>query len=184
MPSDQISTGSIRLTRAGLVTSGLATLALALAACVGPGLTPSAAPTPSAGPTLSAGARATASAGRSAAPSPSATASSGAPADPEPIHLILRPINDVVGSLTECSSTGSCQGDFMVGYDPLFDATTGKEVGTFAYECFLVDPETILYHCPGATITLVDRGQIVFTEVIEHAPGKPAGNRADHGGHR
>jgi hypothetical protein len=23
----------------------------------------------------------------------------------------------------------------MVGYDPLFDAETGTEVGTFAYEC-------------------------------------------------
>ena len=42
----------------------------------------------------------------------------------------------------------------MVGYDPLFDAETGTEVGTFAYECFLVDVASTLVHCPGVTITL------------------------------
>ena len=30
-----------------------------------------------------------------------------------------------------------------------------------------------LYHCPGVTITLTGRGEIVFTEMIEHEPGKP-----------
>jgi hypothetical protein len=50
---------------------------------------------------------------------------------------------------------------------------TDKQVGTFAYECFLVDVQFTLYHCPDATITLTGRGQIVFTEVIEHEPGKP-----------
>jgi hypothetical protein len=89
------------------------------------------------------------------------------------IHLILHAINDTVGSLTGCTNAGSCQGDYMVGDDPLFDAVTGKEVGTFAYECFLVDVGSTLYHCPGVTITLTGRGQIVFTEVIQHEPGKP-----------
>jgi hypothetical protein len=89
------------------------------------------------------------------------------------IHLIRHPINDTDGSLTGCSNPGSCQGDYMVGYDPLFDAVTGKQVGTLAYECFLVDVGFTLYHCPDATITLTGRGQIVFTEVIQHEPGKP-----------
>jgi hypothetical protein len=35
------------------------------------------------------------------------------------------------------------------------------------YECFLVDVGSTLYHCPGVTITLTGRGQIVFTEVGE-----------------
>jgi hypothetical protein len=61
----------------------------------------------------------------------------------------------------------------MVGYDPLFDVVTDKQVGTFAYECFLVDVGSTLYHCPDMTITLTGRGQIVFTEVIQHEPGKP-----------
>jgi hypothetical protein len=91
----------------------------------------------------------------------------------ETIHLSLHPINDTVGSLTGCSNPGACQGDFMVGYDPLVDVATGKQAGTFAYECFLVDVGSTLYHCPGVTITLTGRGQIVFTEVIEHEPGKP-----------
>jgi hypothetical protein len=55
----------------------------------------------------------------------------------------------------------------------MFDVATGKQVGTFAYECFLVDVQFTLYHCPDATITLTGRGQIVFTEVIQHEPGKP-----------
>src|SRR5450759_5015155 len=97
----------------------------------------------------------------------------GRPSPVGTIHLSLHPINDTVGSLTGCSNPGACQGDFMVGYDPLFDVATGKQAGTFAYECFLVDVGSTLYHCPGVTITLTGRGQIVFTEVIEHEPGKP-----------
>ena len=61
----------------------------------------------------------------------------------------------------------------MVGYDPLFDVATGKQAGMLAYECFLVDVGSTLYHCPGMTITLNGRGQIVVTEVIQHEPGKP-----------
>ncbi len=60
----------------------------------------------------------------------------------------------------------------MVAYD-LFDAATGRQVGTFAYECFLVDVLSTLYNYPGVTITLTGRGQIVFTDVIEHEAGKP-----------
>jgi len=110
-----------------------------------------------------------------AAAAPSVAPQSLAPAESPAgtIHLSLHPINDTVGSLTGCANPGSCQGDFMVGYDPLFDVDTGKQVGTFAYECFLVDVGSTLYHCPGVTITLNGRGQIVFTEVIEHEPGKP-----------
>jgi hypothetical protein len=104
----------------------------------------------------------------SAPAAPSVTPLSLTPAaahQPQTIHLILHAINDKVGSL---------QGvNFMVGYDPMFDAATGKEVGTFAYECFLVDVGSALYHCPGVTITLSGRGQIAFTEVIQHEPGMP-----------
>ena len=113
-----------------------------------------------------------------AAPTPARTEAPTAPSpaaahQPQTIHLILHVINDTAGSLAKCSSTGSCQGDFMVGYDPLVDAASGKEVGTFAYECFLVDVASTRFHCPGVTITLTGRGQIVFTELIEHLPGKP-----------
>ena len=94
-----------------------------------------------------------------------------AASQPQTIHLILHPVNDTGGSPPGCS--GPCHGDFMAGYDPLFDADTGKEVGTFAYECFLVDVASFRYHCPGVTITLTGRGLIVFTELIEHETGKP-----------
>jgi hypothetical protein len=152
-------------------------LALALGACSAANspATPSASTAgssaaTSSSPTLSA------SPSQSAVATPSVgpvTASLAATNQPQTIHLILHPVNDTVGSLTGCSSPGSCQGDFMAGYDPLVDAETGKEVGTFAYECFLVDVASTLYHCPGVTITLTGRGQIVFTELIEHLPGKP-----------
>jgi hypothetical protein len=108
----------------------------------------------------------------SAGPSPAATQAPAAAQTLE-MHLILQPVNDTVGSLTACSSPGGCQGDFMVGYDPLVDATNSKQVGTFAYECFLVDVASTRYHCPGVVISLTGRGDIVFTEVIEHAPGRP-----------
>jgi hypothetical protein len=173
----------IRATRAGSAVACLATLVLALAACGAtpptgssaaslkgsPGTEPSSAsstPTgvPSTGPLPSA---------MALSPSPASTPGPSAAHQPLTIHLILHPINDTVGSLTGCSNAGTCQGDFMVGYDPLFDAAIGKEVGTFAYECFLVDVASTRYHCPDVTITLTGRGQIVFTEVIEHEPDKP-----------
>lgn len=113
-------------------------------------------------------------AGCSAAASP-VTAPTPAPTTllPETIHLILHADNDTTGSLEGCTNWPSCQGDYMLGYDPLFDAATGEQVGTLAYECFLVDTASTLFHCPGNTITLLDRGQIVFAEAIEHEPDKP-----------
>jgi hypothetical protein len=61
----------------------------------------------------------------------------------------------------------------MTGDDPLFDADTGKEVGSFAYRCILVDVASLRYGCSGVTITLDGRGQIVFTELIQHEVGRP-----------
>jgi hypothetical protein len=163
----------IRVYRAHFVVTCLAIAALALAACSGAATAaPTASPTapPTAAPT------ATPTAPPTSTPTAAATAASMLPAavrQPQTIHLILHATNDTVGSLTGCSGTKSCQGDFMVGYDPLYDAASGKKVGTFAYECFLVDTGSTLYHCPGVTITLTGRGQIVFTEVIQHEPGMP-----------
>jgi hypothetical protein len=139
----------------------------------------SAATVPSAAPTSPPGAVAAPSVAPPS-PTPTVAAPSVAPQSlaaaartAETIHLSLHPINDTVGSLMGCSNPGSCQGDFMVGYDPLFDVATGKQAGMLAYECFLVDVGSTLFHCPGMTITLTGRGQIAFTEVIEHEPGKP-----------
>jgi hypothetical protein len=143
-----------------------------LAACSAATL-PSAAPT-SPSPAVAAPSGAPlSSAPTVAAPSVAPQSPAGAGRTAETIHLNLHPINDTVGSLMGCSNPGSCQGDFMVGYDPMFDVATGKQAGTLAYECFLVDVGSTLFHCPGMTITLTGRGQITFTEVIEHEPGKP-----------
>jgi hypothetical protein len=113
------------------------------------------------------------------AAAPSVAPQSLAPAaagQPQTIHLIDYPTSGTevsVGSITGCKDS-TCLGDYMVGYDPVVDAVTGKEVGTLAYECFLVDPGSTLYHCPGNTFTLTGRGQIVFAEVIQHEAGDPA----------
>jgi len=67
-----------------------------------------------------------------------------------------------------------------VGYDPLFDAETGTEVGTFACECFLVDVASTLYHCPGVTITLT-RPRADRLRRGDRARSRQAANdRADH----
>jgi hypothetical protein len=100
---------------------------------------------------------------------------SAAAHQPLTIHIFDYPTGgtDVrVGSLTGCTDT-TCQGDYIVGYDRVVDAATGREVGTLAYECFLVDSGSTLYHCPGNTFTLTGRGQIVFAEVIQHEAGGP-----------
>lgn len=81
------------------------------------------------------------------------------------IHLIVNPINQTyvsVGTLTGCTTieTG-CQGDYFLVNDSLLDPTTTKRVGTVMGECFLVSPTTGTFHCPGPTITLIGRGQIV-----------------------
>jgi hypothetical protein len=139
-----VRTRLIRTRRTRLL-AGLATLALALAAC-GVAATPMPTAAPTAAPT---------------APAPAAAS------QPQTIHVIEHATNVSqvrVGSLSGCSNTTSCQGDYIVGDDPLADAVTGKEVGTLAFECFVVTTGDTLYHCPGITITLTGRGQIVFTE--------------------
>ena len=94
------------------------------------------------------------------------------------IHLTLRPSHDTqvsVGSLTGCTNTASCQGDYRIGDDPVFDAATGKEVGTLVYVEFVVLTGDQLYHSPANTITLTGRGQIVFTETLyDDGSGRPA----------
>lgn len=109
-----------------------------------------------------------------AACSPGGTPS-GAPA-PQTIHVLepARNMTEVsVGTLTGCTSTEGCQGDYVLGDDPLIDAMTREVVGSLLFECFRVDVATTLFHCPANTITLTDRGQIVYTEDIHFAAGYP-----------
>jgi hypothetical protein len=93
---------------------------------------------------------------------------------PRTIH-VLEPARNVtqvsVGSLTGCTSTTGCQGDYVLGDDPLLDATSNREVGSLLFECFRVDTGSSLFHCPGNTITLTGRGQIVYTENVHFATG-------------
>jgi hypothetical protein len=94
----------------------------------------------------------------------------GAVSQPQTIHLIEHAtnVNSVeVGSLTHCTNPTSCQGDYLIGNNPMFDAVTGKEVGTITFECFFIDTGSLLLHCPGSTITLTDRGQIVINEIVD-----------------
>jgi hypothetical protein len=151
------------------VVACLATLALALAACtsVNPSISPSASTAGSAGTGPAA----------SQAPTASQTAVTASPAhanQPQTIH-VLEPAKNVtqvsVGSLTGCTSTKGCQGDYVLGDDPLLDATTKQEVGRLLFECFRVDTGSSLFHCPGNTITLTGRGQIVYTEDVHFAAG-------------
>jgi hypothetical protein len=97
---------------------------------------------------------------------------------PQAIH-VLEPARNVtevsVGSLTGCTDTTGCQGDYVLGNDPLLDASTKKEVGSLAFECFRVDTGSSLFHCPGNTITLTGRGQIAYAEDVHFAPGYPTG---------
>jgi hypothetical protein len=142
-------TQSVRAIRARLIVPWLAALVLALAACSG-----------------------------ASSPSGPITASPALASQPQTIHVIEHPINSTtvrVGSLTGCTNTTSCQGDFYLGDNPLFDAATGTEVGTLKYECFVIDTGSSLYHCPGNTVTLTGRGQIVFTETVDF--DRPAGER-------
>jgi hypothetical protein len=140
----------------------LATLALALAAC-------------SANPS---GPSASADSSTGVEPSASQAADTASPAagQPQTIH-VLEPARNVtevhVGSLTGCTSTTGCQGDYVLGVDPLLDATTKQEVGSLLFECFRVDTGSSLFHCPGNTIVLTGRGQIVYTENVHFAPGYP-----------
>ena len=139
-------TQPIRAGRSRFVVAALTTLTLALAACSG--ANPSA--------------------------SPSASGANG----PQTIHLTLRPGNDSyvsVRSVTGCTNTTSCQGDYLIGDDLLFDAATGKQVGTLVYVEFVVDTGDTLFHSPANTITLNGRGQIVFSETLyDDGSGRPA----------
>ena len=96
------------------------------------------------------------------------------PASFQTIH-VLEPARNItqvsVGSLTGCVSLAACQGDYVLGNDPLLDATTGEVVGSLQFECFRVDTPTSLFHCPGNTFTLTGRGQIDFVEDVHFAPG-------------
>jgi len=152
--------------------AGLAILALALAACtsVNPSTSPSAS---------SAGSDGT---GRAASQAPIAgqvavTASSVVANQPQTIH-VLEPAKNVtevsVGALTGCTNKAGCQGDYVLGDDPLLDATSKKEVGRLLFECFRVETATTLFHCPGNTFVLTGRGQIAYTEDVHFAPGSPA----------
>ena len=79
-----------------------------------------------------------------------------------------------LGTLNGCTNTTSCVGDIYVGEKPLFDTVTGLEIGAIAFECFFIEAGTNRVHCPGVTITLTGRGQIVFTgtEDIDNAAGE------------
>jgi hypothetical protein len=98
--------------------------------------------------------------------------------EPQTIH-VLEPARNVtevsVGSLTGCTDATGCQGDYVLGNDPLLDASTKEEVGSLAFECFRVDAGSSLFHCPGNTITLTGRGKIIYAEDVHFAPGYPPG---------
>jgi hypothetical protein len=112
-------------------------------------------------------------AGAQASPAASVGATPAAASQPQTIHVLEDPIDFShvkVGSLTGCTAT-DCQGDILIGRSRMLDATTRKEVGTFLVNCSLVDPGESLYSCPANTITLTDRGQIVFTETLRFVTG-------------
>jgi hypothetical protein len=87
---------------------------------------------------------------------------------PQTIHVIEHPTNVTlvrVGSIAGCAKA-ICMGDYYAGISSMSDATTGKTVGTFVFECFVVDDASGLYHCPASTLDLTGRGQIVYTESV------------------
>ena len=112
------------------------------------------------------------------AASPSASPSASGTNQPQTIHVTLQPGNDTyvsVRSVTGCTNTTTCQGDYLIGDDLLFDAATGKQVGTLVYVEFVVDTGDTLFHSPANTITLTGRGQIVFSETLhDDGSGRPA----------
>jgi hypothetical protein len=167
-------TQSIRAKRVRFLLACAVALAMALAACS----TNAPASASAVGQTETESSASQAS-GTSHAPSASPVIPPpGTVNEPRTIHLILRPSNDTqvsVGSLSGCTNTTSCQGDYRIGDDPLFDATTGEEVGTLVYVEFVVKTGDSLFHSPGNTITLTGRGQIVFSETLyDDGSGRPA----------
>jgi hypothetical protein len=161
-------TQPLRARGTGIAIAGLVALALALAACTSANS--------SASPPASVRSSAGAAPGASHAPITTQAPSAGSfgANQPQTIH-VLEPAKNVtmvsVGSLTGCTSTAGCQGDYVLGDDPLLDATTKQEVGRLLFECFRVDTGSSLFHCPGNTITLTDRGQIVYTEDVHFIAG-------------
>jgi hypothetical protein len=97
-------------------------------------------------------------------------ASPSAGGQSQTIHLIEHPTNTnsvSVGSLTQCTDPTACRGDYLLGDNPLFDAVTNEQVGTTTFECFFFDPGKLLMHCPGITITLTGRGEIVYNGIVD-----------------
>jgi len=149
---------------------------LAVVACGGAATTtppPAQTSVPTSVPTAAPATPAATPAATSAPTAATVAASSGAAGQPQTIHVLEDPVDFShvkVGSLTGCSAT-DCQGDTLIGHSKMLDATTRKVVGTFLVTCFLVDPAQSLYSCPANTITLTDRGQIVFTETLRFVAG-------------
>jgi hypothetical protein len=95
---------------------------------------------------------------------------------PSTIHVIEHP-EDVSYVRAGCGAA-RCLGDYYVGHSSMSDATTGETVGTFVFECFVVDDVSGLFHCPTSTLDLTGRGQIVYTESVyigNEDPPAPAG---------
>lgn len=168
-----------RALRRGMLVAGLACLGLALGACT--------TSNPSASTPTSVSSSAAAAPSGSQAPTVSGAppAGSSGASQSQTIH-VLEPARNVttvpVGSLTGCTSTTGCQGDYVLGDDPLLDATTRQEVGRLLFECFRVDVGSNLFHCPGNTITLAGRGQIVYTEDVRFGSAEAPGTWPITGG--
>jgi hypothetical protein len=88
------------------------------------------------------------------------------------IHVIEDSINVSyvpVGALESptCSNPAGCQGDYVVWDDPLYDATTHAQVGMIRGECYVIDTAGVLLHCPGVTLSLTGRGDIMDTGLFD-----------------
>ena len=84
------------------------------------------------------------------------------------IHVIEHPTSVTyvrVGSISDCADP-TCLGDYYAGMSSMSDATTNEVVGTFVFECFVVDVASGLFHCPSDMLDLTGRGQIVYTESV------------------
>ena len=108
-----------------------------------------------------------------------APAASPASDQPQTLHVALHVAGNSlyvpVGSLTHCTNTTSCQGDYRLGVVPLVDAATNGYVGTLVYVEFVVDTGDSLFHSPGNAIRLAGRGKIAFTETLyDDGSGRPA----------
>jgi hypothetical protein len=82
------------------------------------------------------------------------------------IHVLEDPLAFHTVAAAGCTSTAGCKGDQLIGSSRMLDADTHVGVGSFSVKCVLLDPGKNLYHCPGNTISLTGRGQIVFDETV------------------